>query len=348
MISSFGCTSDGKDVDLYRLENQSGLVAEVMTYGATLVRLLIPQRNKPAINVVLGFDNIKQYETESPYFGATIGRYANRIAKGQFELNSKKYTLAINNGPHALHGGLTGFDKQIWTAEHFKNDTEQGVSFSHRSPDMEEGFPGNLAVKVTYTWTEKNGLRLEYEASTDKPTPINLTNHSYFNLGGAGAGNVLDHTVTIQAQRYTPVDADLIPTGTHEDVAATAMDFRSAVAIGARIEQVEGGYDHNYVISSRDENHTLVAAVPRLAAEVADPATGRKLTCYTTEPGVQFYTGNFLDGSITGNGGVYKKHAGFTLEAQHFPDSVNRPNFPDTILRPGEVYRQVTIYKLAF
>jgi|GEM_PF-802749 len=163
-----------------------------------------------------------------------------------------------------------------------------------------------------------------------------------------GAGNVLDHTVTIQAQRYTPVDADLIPTGTHEDVAATAMDFRSAVAIGARIEQVEGGYDHNYVISSRDENHTLVAAVPRLAAEVADPATGRKLTCYTTEPGVQFYTGNFLDGSITGNGGVYKKHAGFTLEAQHFPDSVNRPNFPDTILRPGEVYRQVTIYKLAF
>lgn len=342
---SFGKTSEGEDVECFKLKNKNGMVAEIITYGATLTRFLVPSGGDSSTNIVLGFDNIEQYQKESPYFGSTVGRVANRIANGEFELDSKSYKLPINNGPNTLHGGLKGFDKRIWIAEPFEHDGGRGVLFKYTSADMEEGFPGKMSVAVKYTLDDGDRLQLDYEATTDKATPVNLTNHSYFNLAGAGHGDILSHELTLYADNFLPVDQNLVPLGSLEKVGGTPMDFRTATAIGAQIAKVEGGYDHNYVIQ-QNASSPNPACPPVLAAEVKEPKSGVRLVMYTTEPGVQFYSGNFLDGTAVGNGGAYQKHFGFCLEAQHYPDSVHQPAFPSTILRPGETYKQTTIYQV--
>lgn len=337
--SEFGKLEDGTVVDLYTLTNEGGLVAKVMTYGATLTELHVPDRDGKLGDVVLGFDNLEQYLQGHPYFGSTVGRVANRIAGGRFTLQGKQYKLALNNGPNHLHGGLKAFDKVVWKAKPVRRSDGPSVQFSYRSPDGEEGYPGNLDVTVTYTLTNKNALRIDYTAKTDRATPVNLTNHAYFNL--AGRGDVLGHEVMLAADRYVAVDPTLIPTGELKPVRGTPMEFTRPRPIGARIAQVGGdpnGYDHCYVLKSGGKRFDL-------AARVYEPTTGRVMTMYTSEPGVQFYTGNFLDGSLTGKGGVvYRKHAGFCLEAGSFPDAVNQPKFPSIILRPGETYRQRTEY----
>ena len=335
---SFGQIAEGHPVDLYVLTNGKGLTAKVMTYGATLVSLGIPDRNGNVADITLGCDSIEGYMAASPYFGSTVGRYANRIAKGKFVLEGVEYTLAKNNGENHLHGGIKGFDKVLWQAEPLRQDETVGVKFVYFSKDGEEGYPGNVACTVTYLLTASNELKITYEAETDKATPVNLTHHSYFNLAGQGEGDILSHELMLDADRYTPVDAGLIPTGEIKVVEGTPMDFTSAHAIGERIDQVEGGYDHNFVLRSGGRELAL-------AAQVHDPKTGRTMEIHTTEPGIQFYSGNFLDGTITGKAGkVYKKHYGFCLEPQHFPDSPNKPNFPSTILNPGEKYLSRTVF----
>jgi aldose 1-epimerase len=323
---------------VYTLTNAKGMKAKIMTYGATLTELWVPDRIGKLGDVVTGFESLEGYLKGHPYFGSTVGRVANRIAKGKFTLGGKQYTLATNNGPNHLHGGTVGFDKKVWKATPKRTADGPAVEFTYTSPDGEEGYPGTLKTAVTYTLTDKNVLRIDYRATTDKPTPVNLTNHAYFNL--AGKGDILNHQLTLFANRYTPADDTLIPTGKIASVKGTPLDFTSAKAIGSRINQVgkdPTGYDHNFV---RNNNTTF-----GLTARVYEPTTGRVMTMYTSEPGVQFYTGNFLDGTLTGKGGeVYKKHAAFCLEAQHYPDSVNKPNFPSVILRPGKVYRQRTEY----
>jgi aldose 1-epimerase len=340
----FGKTDDGTPVDLYILTNGRGMTAKVMTYGAILTELDVPDKDGKPEDVVLGFDDLKGYLAGHPFFGATVGRVANRIAKGRFTLNGKEYKLAVNNGPNALHGGKKGFDKMVWKAEPVKAASGVAVKFTYKSPDGEEGYPGNLTATVTYTLTTKNELRLDYTATTDKATPVNLSNHSYFNLAGPRSGDILGHEMMLAADKYTPVDETLIPTGEIKPVRGTPLDFTKPTAIGARIAQMKGkpgGYDHNFVLNGGGKRLAL-------AARVHDPKSGRVMEMYTTEPGVQFYTGNFLDGSNKGKGGVvYKKHQGFCLEAQHFPDSVNHPNFPSTILEPGKTYKQTTIYKFS-
>ena len=340
--TDFGKTSDGTAVDLYTLTN-GRITAKVMTYGAILTELDVPDPKGNVADVVLGFDNLAAYITDSPHFGATVGRFANRIAKGKFTLDGKEYHLALNNGPNSLHGGLKGFDKVVWKAEDVSGPSGPAVKFSYVSKDGEEGYPGNLSVAATYTVTDDDALRIDYEATTDKATPLNLTNHSYFNLGGPASGAVYGHEVMLTASRYTPVDETLIPTGEIAPVKGTPLDFTQSMPIGAHINELKGdpiGYDHNYVLPPSD------GKIPALAARVTEPKSGRTLEMYTTEPGVQLYTGNFLDGSITGKDGVvYRQHQSFCLEAQHFPDSVNQPSFPSTILRPGETYTQTTIYK---
>ncbi len=340
----FGKLPDGTEVDLYTLTNARGMVAKVATYGGIVTELHVPDRNGKLGDVVLGFDNLEAYLKGHPYFGCITGRVANRIANGKFTLDGKEYTLAVNNGPNHLHGGIKGFDKAVWAARILPNsETRPGVELTYTSPDGEEGYPGNLKVTVRYILTPNNALRIEYEATTDKPTIVNLTNHSYFNL--AGKGDVLEHELRLFASRYTPTDSNLIPTGELKPVAGTPMDFTTPAKIGARIAQTGGdptGYDHNYVI---DQQAGSGANRPARAAEVYEPTTGRVLSMRTTEPGVQLYTGNFLDGSLTGKGGVvYGKHAGFCLEAQKFPNAVNTPGFPSVVLRPGETYRQITVY----
>jgi aldose 1-epimerase len=338
----FGQTPDGKAVDQYILTNAHGMRAKIITYGATLTELDVPDRNGKLGDVVLGFDNLKGYLAGHPFFGSTVGRVANRIAKGKFTLGGKEYTLAVNNGPNALHGGLKGFDKAVWQAEPAQGKDSVGVKFSHRSPDGDEGYPGTVTASVTYTLTNKNELRLDYEATTDQATPINLTNHTYFNLAGPASGNILGHEIMIAADEYTPTDATLIPTGESKPVQGTPLDFTKPTAIGAHIEELTGnprGYDHNFAL--RGGGKTLA-----LGARVREPHTGRVMEMETTEPGVQFYTGNFLDGKLKGKGGVaFGKHAGFCLEAQHYPDSVNHANFPSVILEPGKTYRQTTLYR---
>ena len=344
--ASFGKTTDGQEITQYTFTN-AGITAKVIDYGAILTELHVPDAKGNVADVVLGFDNVKQYETESPYFGATTGRVANRIAKGKFTLDGKEYTLATNNAPNHLHGGIVGFNKKIWKAETLKTIEGPAVKFSYTSPDGEEGYPGNLAVEVTYTLTKDAELRIDYKATTDKATPINLTHHTYFNLAGQGNGTILKHELELTADHYTPVDATLIPTGNIAKVEGTVFDFRRPAPIGGRIHLLKGdaatkdpgGYDLNYVLN----NQTGKVA---LAAKLHDPSTGRIMEIWTDEPGIQFYTGNFLDGSLTGKAGkVYQKHFGLCLETQHYPDSINQPKFPSTVLKPGETYTQTCVHK---
>jgi aldose 1-epimerase len=340
----FGKTPEGETVDVFTLTNAQGMEVRPITYGGIITSLRVPDRMGRFDDVALGFDNLDGYIKNPPYLGAIIGRYANRIAKGRFALDGKTYSLAVNNGPNHLHGGIKGFNKVVWKAESFKNADGVGVVFTHTSPDGDEGYPGTLSLRVTYTLNDRNELAVDYQATADKPTPVNLTQHTYFNLAGDGSRDVLDHVLTIRASRYTPVDANLIPVGELRDVAGSPFDFRMPKAIGERIGQDDpqlrmgNGYDHNFVLD-RTGNELVQAA------HVAEPSTGRVLDVSTTEPGMQLYTGNFLDGSLTGKSGhVYKQRYGFCLETQHFPDSPNQPNFPNTILHPGETYRSKTVF----
>jgi aldose 1-epimerase len=339
--SAFG-EAHGKPVTLYTLTNASGMKAKVMTYGATLVELWVPDRAGHLGDVVLGFDSLRGYLSKEPYFGATVGRVGNRIAKGCFTLGGKSYRLAINDGPNSLHGGIKGFDKVVWEGRVETSSDGPAVAFTHLSPDGDEGYPGNCRVKVVYTLADSGELRLDYTVTTDRDTPINVTNHSYFNLGGPANGGILDEQLTLDADNYTPVDATLIPTGAIVPVAGSPMDFRRPMEIGSRIQQVGGhpiGYDHNYVVNGGGGKLAPVATV-------YDPKSGREMDVSSTEPGVQFYTGNFLDGTLTGKGGVvYRQYGALCLETQHFPDSVNQPNFPSTILKAGDTYRSTTVYR---
>jgi aldose 1-epimerase len=346
----FGVGPGGEVVELHTLTNPSGMRVRTMTYGGIIVSLEVPDRDGLLGDVVLGYENLKGYLHENPYFGAIVGRYGNRIGGARFELDGEVFELAPNDGGNHLHGGRRGFDKVVWEAEPFASDSSVGLVLSYTSPDGEEGYPGTLQAQVTYTLTDANELIVDYLATTDRPTPVNLTQHSYFNLAGPRNVDILDHELFLAADHITPVDATLIPTGEIAPVDGTPFDFRTPHPIGARIDAEDpqilfgGGYDHNFVLSgagSGDEADGLV-----LAARVFEPLSGRTLEVLTTEPGVQFYSGNFLDGSITGKeGAVFGHRSGFCLETQHFPDSPNQPAFPSTILRPGEEYRSRTVFR---
>jgi aldose 1-epimerase len=340
--SVFGKMPDGTPVDLYTLTNANGLIMKVMTYGAVITELHVPDKAGALADVVLGFDNLPDYIHHSPCFGAVCGRVANRIAKGRFSLDGRTYSLAINNGPNTLHGGLVGFDKVVWEAEAADGPNGPAVVLSHLSPDGNEGFPGNLRVRVTYTLTNRDEVRIDYEATTDKPTIVNLTNHSYFNL--AGSGDVMGQVLQLRASRYTPVDEGLIPTGALAEVAGGPLDFTQPKPLGrdmARIVERTHGYDHNYVVDGGGKSLVL-------AARVHDPLSGRSLEVMTDQPGVQLYTANGFNGTLVGKyGRAFPLHAGFCLETQHFPDSVNHPSFPTTVLRPGETLRSTTIYRFS-
>ena len=337
---SFGKTPDGKQIDLYTLTNTNGLRARIMNYGAILVSLEVPDRDGNLADITLGFDKLDGYLGEHPYFGAIVGRYANRIGKAAFKLDGVEYKLAANNDVNHLHGGIKGFDKVVWRLEDLGVEADGAmVKLSYISEDGEEGYPGNLACSVIYTLTEDDKLEISYDAETDKKTVINLTNHSYFNLAGQGTGDILGHELMLNADKYTVVDEGLIPTGENRNVEDTPMDFTTPMTIGSRIKQVEGGYDHNYVLNSG--GGTLA-----LAAKVQEPTSGRIMEIHTDQPGVQFYTGNFLDGSLTGKAGkVYQKNYGFCLETQHFPDSPNKPDFPSVVLQPGQKYTTETVLR---
>ncbi len=343
----FGRLPDGQQVELFTLTNAHGVQAKIITYGGIVTALQVPDCTGTPAVVVLGYDNLEQYLEDSPYFGAIVGRYGNRIAGGRFTLDGVTYTLATNDGRNHLHGGIKGFDKVLWKGELLREEHAVGVRLRYLSPDGEEGYPGRLDAVVTYRLTDANELRIDYEATTDKPTIVNLTHHSYFNLAGQGSGDILGHLLQINADRFTPVDAELIPTGELRSVEGTPFDFRRLTAIGARIslpdEQLRNGrgYDHNFVLNSGGGSLAL-------AATVYEPTTGRIMEVITTEPGIQFYSGNFLDGHHVGKGGkAYHHRTGFCLEAQHFPDSPNKPGFPSVVLRPGQVYRQTTIYRFS-
>lgn len=347
--ASFGTTKAGEAVEIYTLQNKNGLIAKVTTYGATLVELHVPDKNGQLADVVNGFDDVSGYEGEgNQYFGCTTGRVCNRIAKGKFTVDGTEYTLALNNDPNHLHGGNDkALSKQVWKAS--KSCCGQSVTFTLTSPDGEEGYPGNLSMKVTYTLTDANELRIDYQATTDKATPVNLTNHAYFNLGGAGSGTALDHLLTLNADKYTPTDDTLIPTGKIEAIAGTALDFRHPQKIGARIPDPAAtktedcktatlGYDHNFVVNG-------TAGEQRLAATLKDPTSGRVLEIFTDQPAIQFYSGNFLKSQAGKAGKNYPFRGAVCLETQHFPDSVNHANFPSTILQPGQTYRTTTVHK---
>jgi aldose 1-epimerase len=331
--------ADGKKVDLYTLTNKNGLRARIMTYGGILVSLEVPDRDGKLDDITLGFETLDEYVKGHPYFGAIVGRYGNRIGRGKFTIDGVEYTLAVNNGPNHLHGGVKGFDKVVWNAAEIEESEGVGVRLEYLSRDGEEGYPGNLSCVVTYVLTNKDELKISYEATTDKATVVNLTNHTYWNLAGQGTGDILGHEMMIAADRYTAVDEGLIPTGELPSVKGTPMDFTSAMSIGSRIGQVDiGGYDHNYVLNSGGGKMAL-------CARVYEPGSGRVMEISTDQPGVQFYTGNFLDGSNKGKGKVYEKHYAFCLETQHFPDSPNKPEFPSVVLRPGQTYKSLTIHR---
>ncbi|MHC4174576.1 MAG: aldose epimerase family protein [Planctomycetota bacterium] len=336
---SFGQTTDGKGVDLYTLTNANSLRAGITNYGAILVSLEVPDRDGNLADITLGYDTLDGYIKRGSFFGATVGRYANRIGGAGFVLNGIEYKLAANNGENHIHGGRKGFDKVVWNAEQIETADAVGVKLTYLSKDGEEGYPGNLDCTVIYTLTNNDELKISYEAETDKTTVVNLTNHSYYNLAGQGAGDILGHELMLNADSYTVVDEGLIPTGEIRSVKDSPMDFTSPMSIGSRIGQVGKGYDHNYVLNSGGGSLAL-------CARVYEPVSGRVMEVHTTEPGVQLYTGNFLNGSITGKDGkVYDKHYAFCLETQHFPDSPNKPHFPSAVLEPGQKYTTVTVHK---
>jgi aldose 1-epimerase len=340
--SDFGKAPDGQAVELYTLTNEKGMVAKIMTYGAILVELWAPDRNGQMANVNLGFDSLDKYVKANPFFGAVAGRVANRIAKGKFSLDGKQYTLAVNNGPNSLHGGEKGFDKRVWRAAPKESAGGPSLALTYVSKDTEEGYPGNLTAEVTYTLTNNNELRIDYKATTDKKTIVNLTNHAYWNLNGANSGTtILDHILLINADRYTPTDDTLIPSGELASVKNTPLDFTTPHAIGERMTQLPaflgGGYDHNFALNGQPGQM-------KLAARATDPDTGRVMEVHTTEPGVQLYTGNHLNNPA---GTKFTKHSAFCLETQHYPDSVNHPNFPSTVLELGKAYNSTTIYRFS-
>jgi aldose 1-epimerase len=344
--AAFGKTKSGEKVEIYTLANSHGLKAKVMTRGATLVQLVVPDSEGQGADVINGFDSVEGYESDAnQYFGCTTGRVCNRIAKGKFSLDGKDYSLAVNNDPNHLHGGVErSLDKVVWTAKPFENERGQGVTFSYTSPDGEEGYPGNLTIKVTYlVLAEKNNLSIRYVASTDQATPVNLTNHAYFNLAGHGSSSILEHRIKINADSYTPVDSTLIPTGKIEPVAGTPLDLRKLTKIGAKIDELVDtpalGYDHNFVLNDPPEGKNM-----RLAAVLTEPTSGRSMRIMTTEPGIQFYSGNFLRGDKGKDGKAYELRSACCLETQHFPDSVNQPNFPSIILKPGDKFVSQTIF----
>jgi aldose 1-epimerase len=348
-VTAFGNLASGQSAELFTLRNTRGIEVQLTNYGGTITSLKTPDRAGRFSDIVLGYDNLAAYVANSPYFGAIVGRYANRIARGHFTLDGAAYTLAVNNGPNSLHGGLRGFDKVVWNARPFQNKDGQGVTLDYTSPNGEEGYPGTVHAIVTYMLTPDDRLIVDYQASTDKATPINLSQHSYWNLAGNAARDILGHVLTISADATTPVDSTLIPTGEIAPVDGTPFDFRTPTAIGARVDQRQNaqirygnGYDHNWVLNrGAAASDALV-----FAARVVEPSSGRTMEISTTEPGLQFYSGNFLDGSITGKGGaVYNFRYGIALETQHYPDSPNHPNFPSTILRPGQQYRSRTVFK---
>lgn len=343
----FGKISDGNRVDLFTLVNDNKMRVQITNYGGTITSIFVPDKKGNLADVVLGFDNLEGYLKKCPYFGCIIGRFGNRIAKGRFVLDGKEYQMAINDGPNHLHGGLKGFDKVIWFSDIIERKDRIALKLSYLSKDGEEGYPGNLTVEVIYWLNNENEIIIEYHAKTDKKTIVNLTNHSYFNLRDAGHTPILNHELTLHADYFTPIDKTLIPTGELRKVENTPFDFRKPVKIGARIEVEEeqikfaGGYDHNLLLRGR-------AGELRLVAKACEPETGRVLEVLTTEPGIQLYSGNFLDGTIEGkNGIVYHKRHAFCLETQHYPDSPNKPDFPSTVLIPGEVYKSTTIYKFS-
>ena len=347
----FGKTNDGTAVEQYILRNSHGMQATVITYGGVLQSLKVPDKNGKVDDVVLGFDDVQGYQSGTAFFGATIGRFGNRLAGGAFELDGKRFQVPLNDGPNSLHGGAQGFDKHVWKAAQVKGKDSVGVTLTYLSKDGEMGFPGNLKTEVTYSLNEKNELHINYKATTDKPTVLNLTNHSYFNLAGAGNGDILKQVATLHASHYTPVNATLIPTGEVAPVKGTPMDFLKPTPIGQHIkedhpqlkfaEPKQGGFDFNWALDTKGN-------VKQLAAEVHDPESGRRLQLYTTEPGVQFYTSNFLDGSVKGKAGkTYLHWSGFTLETQHFPDAPNQPKFASTRLNPGQTYTQNTVFKFS-
>lgn len=328
---------DGKQVQLFTLSNENGMEVSITNYGGIVTSVRVPDKDGNIENVVLGFDDLEQYKSGHPFFGAIAGRYANRIANGQFELNGEVYELATNDGENHLHGGVEGFDKKVWDAE--VNADENSVALNYLSPDGEEGYPGNLDVTVIYTLTDDNELKIEYEATTDKPTVVNLTNHSYFNLSGDTSQGILDHKLTINADRYTPVDEGLIPTGELRSVEGTPFDFTEAETVGARIDSIPPGYDHNFVLNNPDSGIRQIAVVEH-------EESGRVMEVYTDQPGVQLYTGNFLDGSLTDRqGNPIEQYAALCLETQTFPDSPNKPDFPSAVLNPDEIYQTTTIYQ---
>jgi aldose 1-epimerase len=340
--TSFGKLPDGTEIEQYTLSNSKGAVAKVITYGATLAELWMPDKAGKKVDVVLGFDNLASYAGDHPFFGATVGRYGNRIAKGKFSIDGKEYSLFLNNGPNSLHGGKVGFNRKIWTAEPVDSKHGSSVKLTYVSADGEEGYPGTLTVHVTYELSDDNALKISYQASTDKPTVVNLTNHSYFNLSGAGSGDILKEVLQLDADRYTPVDSTLIPTGELKSVDGTPFDFRKPTPIGERNSQIPGiaGYDHNFVLNGP-------AGKLRKIGKVSDPASGREMEIWTSEPGVQLYVSLGLDGSIQGVGGAYQKFGALCLETQHFPDSPNHSNFPSSVVRPGKDYQTETIYKFS-
>ncbi len=351
--SVFGQLPDGRQVDVYRFTNVNGIEMRVINYGGIILSLKTPDAQGEFDDIVLGFDSLEEYLSDeyrqaNPYFGALIGRYGNRIAGGQFSLDGETHSLATNDGDNHLHGGRQGFDRVLWQAEPFANDEGAGLVLRYTSEDGEEGYPGRLETEVTYTLTDADELVVDYRATTDKPTPVNLTQHSYFNLEGEGSGSILDHHLTIHADAFTPVDDTLIPTGEIRPVAGTPFDFTQPTPIGERIEQDNEqltfgkGYDHNFVLAEQ------AASKPVLAARVWEPDSGRLLEIATTEPGIQFYSGNFLAGDLIGKRGqAYEHRSGFALETQHYPDSPNQANFPSTILEPGETYRTRTVYRFS-
>jgi aldose 1-epimerase len=345
---SFGKTASGEQVDLYSLTNKKGMEVSITNFGATVVTLRVPDRAGKPADIVLGYDTLQGYENGKSYFGATVGRYANRIGGGKFSIDGKEYTLPKNDGNNTLHGGIIGFNKKIWKARELPSDNAAALELSYLSADGEEGFPGDLSLKVVFTLpADRNELKIDYTATTDKDTVVNLSNHSYFNLAGEGVGDILDQMMTLHAKQFTPVDKTLIPTGELREVAGTPLDFNRAAVIGKRIDEdyeqlVFGkGYDHNWVLASGGGKGLTVAA------EAHDPKSGRMLEVLTTEPGVQFYSGNFLDGSTGKGGKAYPRRSAFCLETQHFPDSPNHPNFPSTLLKPSGVFHSETVLRFS-